>query len=118
MLLFAAFPAFAQYGSPVGKTDVQSILSAPDDARRVILQGTIVRNNGDESYLFTDGTGQVNLAIEDRLLWGQKLDKGTKIEIEGEMDEGWFSDKIYFSVERVQVIEKDSAAAVIPGSGG
>lgn len=117
MLLFAALPAFAQYGSPTDKADVQSILAAPVDGHRVILHGTIVSNNDDESYLFTDGTGQINLEIANRLLWGQKLVKGTKIEIEGEVDERWFSDKFYISVERVQVLKKDSAAADIPGSG-
>ncbi len=104
MLLFAALPAFAQYGSPTDKTNVQSIIAAPENGHRVILRGTIVSND-DESYLFTDGTGQINIEIANRLLWGQILVKGTKIEIEGEVSERWFSDKFYISVERVQVLK-------------
>src|SRR5690606_10498292 len=76
LLMCVAVPALAQFGSPVAKTDVQSILGAPDDGQRVLLRGTIVGNPGDEEYLFSDGTGNIRLAIEDRLLWGQVLSKG------------------------------------------
>ena len=118
MLLLGTMPAFAQYGSATDQASVQSILAAPDNGQRVLLRGTIVSNNGDESYLFTDGTGQIGLAIENRLLWGQKLVKGTPVEIEGEVDEHWFSDVVDISVERVQVLKQGSAAADNPESGG
>ncbi|MBX9904424.1 MAG: NirD/YgiW/YdeI family stress tolerance protein [Burkholderiales bacterium] len=118
MLLLGAMPAFAQFGSPAEKASVKSILAAPNDGHRVVLRGTIVSDNGDESYLFTDGTGQISLAIENRLLWGQKLVKGTPVEIEGEVDEHWFSDVIDISVERVQVMKQGSAAADNLKSGG
>jgi len=118
MLLLVTIPAFAQFGSSAEKVSVQSILAAPNDGHRVLLRGTIVSNNGDESYLFTDGTGQISLAIENRLLWGQKLVKGTPVEIEGEVDERWFSDVVDISVERVQVMKQGSAAANNPKSGG
>ncbi|MGE4111175.1 MAG: NirD/YgiW/YdeI family stress tolerance protein, partial [Burkholderiales bacterium] len=77
MLLLGAMPAFAQFASSTDKASVQSILAAPDNGQRVLLRGTIVSNNRDGSYLFTDGTGQIGLDIENRLLWGQKLVKGT-----------------------------------------
>lgn len=118
MLLLVTIPAFAQFGSSAEKASVQSILAAPNDGHRVLLRGTIVSNNGDESYLFTDGTGQISLAIENRLLWGQQLVKGTPVEIEGEVDERWFSDVVDISVERVQVMKQGSAAANNPKSGG
>ncbi len=118
MLLLGTIPAFAQFGSSAEKASVQSILTAPNNGHRVLLRGTIVSNNGDESYLFTDGTGQISLAIENRLLWGQKLVKGTPVEIEGEVDERWFSDVVDISVERVQVMKQGSAAADNLKSGG
>lgn len=118
MLLIGAIPAFAQFGSSAEKASVQSILATPDNGHRVLLRGTIVSNNGDESYLFTDGTSQINLAIESRLLWGQKLVKGTSVEIEGEVNEHWFSDVVDISVERVQVLKQGSAAVDNPKSGG
>lgn len=118
MLLLGAMPAFAQFASSTDKASVQSILAAPDNGQRVLLRGTIVSNNRDGSYLFTDGTGQIGLDIENRLLWGQKLVKGTPVEIEGEVDEHWFSDVVDISVERVQVIKQGSAAAGNPKSGG
>ncbi len=117
MLLLGTIPAFAQYGASAEKASVQSILATSKDGHRVLLRGTIVSNDGDESYLFTDGTGQIGLAIENRLLWGQKLVKGTPVEIEGEVDERWFSDVVDISVERVQVLKQGSAAADNPKSG-
>ena len=117
VLMCVALPALAQFGSTVTKPDVQSILSAPENGQRVLLRGTIVSNNGDESYLFTDGTGNIRLAIDDRLLWGQVLSKGTRVEIEGEVDEYWFSDGFDISVERVQVL-KGSAKSTDKASEG
>jgi uncharacterized protein (TIGR00156 family) len=117
LLMCVALPALAQFGSTVTKPDVQSILSAPDNGQRVLLHGTIVSNNGDESYLFTDGTGNIRLAIDDDLLWGQVLSKGTRVEIEGEVDEYWFSDGFDISVERVQIL-KGSAKSGSGTSGG
>lgn len=105
LLMCVTVPALAQFGSPVAKTDVQSIIGAPDDGQRVLLRGTIVGNMGDEEYLFTDGTGNIRLAIEDRLLWGQMLSKDARVEIEGEVDEHLFSNALDISVERVQVLK-------------
>ncbi len=117
LLMCVALPALAQFGSTVTKPDVKSILSAPDNGQRVLLRGTIVSNNGDGSYVFTDGTGNIRLAINDDLLWGQVLSKGTRVEIEGEVDEYWFSDGFDISVERVQVL-KGSAKSGSGTSGG
>jgi uncharacterized protein (TIGR00156 family) len=117
ILLCVAMPSYAQLDSTATTTNVQSVLANPENDQRVMLRGTIVSNDGDESYQFTDGTGQISLSIENRLLWGQNLVKGTPVEIEGEMEKRWFSDKFDFSVDRVQVLKKDSAEASKPGAG-
>ena len=83
ILLCVAMPSYAQLDSTATTTNVQSVLANPENDQRVMLRGTIVSNDGDESYQFTDGTGQISLSIEDRLLWGQNLVKGTPVEIEG-----------------------------------
>jgi uncharacterized protein (TIGR00156 family) len=112
LLMCVAVPALAQFGSPVAKTDVQSIIGAPDDGQRVLLRGTIVGNMGDEEYLFTDGTGNIRLVIEDRLLWGQMLSKEARVEIEGEVDEHLFINALDISVERVQVLKGSAPSAI------
>jgi len=118
MLFCVAIPAFAQFGTTAATDEnVQSILAKPVDGHRVILRGTIVSNGGDESYQFTDGTAQIGLSINDRLLWGQKLVTGTPVEIEGEVDKRWFSDVFDISVDRVQVLKKENAATDKPASG-
>jgi uncharacterized protein (TIGR00156 family) len=116
LLLFAAAPALAQF-DPAVKADVKSILAAPDDGQRVILRGTITGKVGEEQYMFTDGTGHIQLDVEDRLLWGQILSEGTRVEVEGKVNEHWFSDVIDIDVERVLVL-KGKADAGSSGSNG
>lgn len=105
VFLCAAAPVAAQMGYPAVKTDVQSILAAPDNGQRVILHGKIVGRMGKEEYLFSDGTGQIRVEIEDRILWGQVITGGARLEIEGEVDEHLFSDEVDIDVARVLVLK-------------
>ena len=105
VLFSMAAPIAAQMGYPAVKTDVQSILAAPEDGQRVILRGKIVGRMGEETYMFSDGTGHIRVEIEDRILWGQLITGGARLEIEGEVDEHLFSDEVDIDVERVLVLK-------------
>ena len=105
LLLGVTAPTIAQVGTPPLKTDVQSILAAPDDGQRVTLRGRIVGRLGNEEYMFTDGTGHIRVRIEGRLLSGQMLGKGTRIEIDGQVDEHLLDDAVDIDVERVLVLK-------------
>lgn len=116
LLLLVGAPAFGQFAVPV-KTDVESILSAPDDGMRVILRGTIAGKLDKEQYMFTDGSGYIPIDVEDRILWGQVLVKGTRVEIEGKVDKHFFSDAIDIDVERVMVLKGSADAGGGPDNG-
>ncbi len=89
LLLAAASPAFAQYEGPgvaPTPTSVAEILRRPVDDQRVTLVGTITRKIGDERYVFTDGTGDIAVEIDDDDLPSQAFGPQDRVEIHGEVD--------------------------------
>ena len=117
LLLGVTAPTIAQVGSPTLKTDVQSILAAPENGLRVTLRGKIVGRLGNEEYMFTDGTGHIRIRIEGRLLSGQILGKGTRILIDGQVDKHLLGDVVDIDVERVLVLKGSASAESKPVAG-
>ena len=117
LLLCVVPPAFSQYGATAVETDVRSILAAPGDGQRVLLRGEITGKVDDEEYMFTDGTGNIRVDIDDKLLWGQILAPGTRVEIEGRVDKHFFGDAIDIDVERVLVLKGAVGAGSKPANG-
>jgi uncharacterized protein (TIGR00156 family) len=117
LLLLATVPVFAQYAIKTVESDVRSILAAPDDGQRVLLRGEITGKIDDEEYMFTDGTGNIRLDIDDDLLWGQVLTQGTRVEIEGKVDKHLFGDAVDIDVERVLVLKGTAGAGGKPSNG-
>lgn len=70
----------------------------------VILRGNITKNIGDELYVFTDGTGTINIEIDDEDWNGQNIGPEDLVEIRGEIDKGWTS--IEIDVDSVSKIDK------------
>jgi uncharacterized protein (TIGR00156 family) len=85
MLLCGTVVTAAQGLSDVPLTSVESTADAKDD-RLVKLRGEIVRPVGAEEYVFTDGTGEILVRINDSLVQGRKLTAGTRLEIRGEIE--------------------------------
>jgi uncharacterized protein (TIGR00156 family) len=56
------------------------------DGRPVHLRGRIVRQQGQDQYMFADPSGMVLIGIDSKLLNGRKLPAGTLVEIRGEVD--------------------------------
>lgn len=70
-----------------GVPTVSQILANPDSGQDVQLEGHLVRKVKDETYLFTDGTGEITAEIDDSDLPKHKpIDADTKITIVGEVD--------------------------------
>ncbi|OQB98206.1 MAG: hypothetical protein BWX80_04045 [Candidatus Hydrogenedentes bacterium ADurb.Bin101] len=84
-------PVSAQFTGPGtgggGCTTVKDVLrNTPDDAW-VTLRGRITQKVGHEKYLFTDGTGQITVEIDDKNFpYDTPITPKTKIEISGEVD--------------------------------
>jgi uncharacterized protein (TIGR00156 family) len=74
-----------QSAAPI--TSVQSVKSAKDD-QPVKLRGKIVSKKSGNEYVFSDGTGNVDVEIGSRALKGKndQLRAGTEVEIVGEVD--------------------------------
>lgn len=106
-VLFTAFvlvisttfaPAFAQFqgaSSPGGFTGpgaanrtntVADILKNPIDDQRVTLQGKVTRHIGGDKYMFTDGTGEIRVDIDDHQFPPQPINEKTTVVIMGEVD--------------------------------
>ncbi len=109
MLCFAA-PASAQFVGPGAQervTDVQAILDNPTDDQPVTLRGRILERVGDEKYLFTDGTAQIRIEIDDEVFPPQRITPEMEVEIYGEVEDDFMQDP-EVDVERVTVPGADS----------
>ena len=59
------------------------------DDTPVVLQGYIIRNLGNERYLFSDDTGTIIIEIDDRLWRNININENDLVEIRGEVDRGF-----------------------------
>ena len=71
-------------GPSVEVITVEQAKNMNDDAF-VILRGSIKQNVGDDIYVFTDGTGSINVEIDED---GLNVGPEDVVEIRGEVDKG------------------------------
>lgn len=65
---------------------VQEVLAAPRDDQDVVLRGRIVQHLRGDDYLFTDGTGEIEIEIDDDDAPRGGVKLNTEVEIRGEVD--------------------------------
>ncbi|MGE4335771.1 MAG: NirD/YgiW/YdeI family stress tolerance protein [Pigmentiphaga sp.] len=83
--------AHAQYVGPSEGSQtpsVQSILADPTDDQRVTVQGHLLRKSGHEKYIFSDGTAEIVVEIDDDDFPRRPVDEKTRVELYGEVDTG------------------------------
>ena len=88
-LLAFASGASAQYAGPsskAGPRSVAEILKNPVDDQSVVLSGYILRQVGNEKYIFSDGTAEIRVDIDAKLFPAQKIDDKVKVELRGEVE--------------------------------
>jgi uncharacterized protein (TIGR00156 family) len=83
--------AEAQYvgpapAAPWPPASVAELLANPVDDQQVILQGRILRQVGNEKYVFSDGTGEVRVDIRRENFAAVQIDETTVIRIVGEVE--------------------------------
>lgn len=81
--------AHAQYAGPssqVTHNTVAAVLKNPVDDQAVVLRGFLTKKVGNEKYLFSDGTGEIRVDIDNKRFAGQKIDEKTKVELHGEVE--------------------------------
>lgn len=105
--------ALAQYQGPseqggassaYAKTTVKEIQAAPKDDAKVTLEGRLIKKTADETYTFSDGTGEISVEIDDEDFPNQPVSESTKVRIEGEVDTHLVKD-VDIDAERVLIIQ-------------
>ncbi|SHG81422.1 YgiW/YdeI family stress tolerance OB fold protein [Pollutimonas bauzanensis] len=100
-------PASAQYTGPsekVSAASVADVLEKSKDDDKVMLTGMLVRKVSDEKYMFSDGTGEVQVEIDDKIFPKAPVNETTKVRINGEVDKG-FAGKVEVDAKSVQILQ-------------
>ena len=95
LMIMTALPANAAFvaDTPQKTTPVASVLKMKDDSF-VSIQGKIIKQIGDEKYLFTDGKTQIVVEIDDELLLNITVTPQNTILLTGEVDKDFKSVKV------------------------
>lgn len=100
--------AFAQYiGPKAGKTykTVAEVNKKPVDDSQVTFEGYLLKQVSNEKYIFSDGTGEIRVEIDNQDFPNVPVDAKTKILIKGEVEKD-FLESPEIDVDIVQVLEK------------
>lgn len=92
---------FTGPGTDVAVITVEQAKGLNDEAM-VILRGNIQKQVGEEMYIFSDGTGTINVEIDDDDWMGQNIGPEDLIEIKGEVDKGWT--KLEIEVDQINKV--------------
>lgn len=93
--VIAAVPGFAasnnmNNNNMMTVVSVREVRDMPDDSP-VIIRGYMLRQNGENSYVFQDDTGTINLEIEEEDWGGQTFSPNDFVEVWGEVDKNGMS---------------------------
>ncbi|MBO4700245.1 MAG: NirD/YgiW/YdeI family stress tolerance protein [Alphaproteobacteria bacterium] len=69
---------------------VEQVRAMPDDSP-VIVRGYLLRQNGENSYVFQDTTGTINLEIDEEDWGGLTVSPTDMVEVWGEVDKNGMS---------------------------
>ena len=87
--VMASFSGFAMDNNAnnnvVSVITVQEVRSMPDNSP-VVVRGYLVRQNGENSYVFQDDSGTINLEIDEEDWNNQSFSPNDFVEIWGEVD--------------------------------
>ncbi|EGU43381.1 hypothetical protein VII00023_16155 [Vibrio ichthyoenteri ATCC 700023] len=102
-LLFASSSAFAAFNGPevASINSVSDALKANDDSF-VILTGNITKSLGNELYLFSDKSGQIEIEIDDDNWMGVDVTPTDTVIIRGEVDSEWTTPQIDVDTIKLQ----------------
>lgn len=79
-------PSTAKSAAAPHYSSVADVIKQPVDDARLVLQGKLIRKVGKEKYLFSDGTGEIRVEIEEEDFPAVNVDANTNVRIEGEVE--------------------------------
>ncbi|HEY2451825.1 MAG TPA: YgiW/YdeI family stress tolerance OB fold protein [Scandinavium sp.] len=73
------------------------------DNVKVVIEGNVVKQIGDELYEFRDSSGMINVEIDSNLWNGLSVTPADKVRISGEIDKDWNS--VELDAYNIQVLK-------------
>lgn len=106
--------AIAQYTGPMGDNGddddtysvatLADIVANPNDGDHVVVEGMLIRKAGDEMYVLSDGTTEINVEIDDDDFPNAEVSESTMVRIEGEVDTHLTRDAD-IEADRVEIVQ-------------
>ena len=95
--------AMAAYTGPKeqNKVSVAQLKDVADD-QWVTLEGKLIKHLGGENYLFRDGSGEVEVEVDEDVWRGTEVGPDDLIRVRGEVDHGW--NKTEVEVEHLEKV--------------
>ncbi len=88
------------FNGPVELTSLATLQEMTIGEQKAIVEGTIVRQIADGNFMFSDGTNEVVIDLDDDIRLDQGINEQTRLRLFGEY-EAWDKE---FEVDRVQVL--------------
>lgn len=109
LALFSALstaPAMAAYtGTPAAaQVSVKDLANQKNDAW-VTLQGKLVSQVSHDKYLFSDGSGEIQVEIDQKVWNGVNAGPNDTVKITGEYDREWGMDKNKVDVKSISLVK-------------
>jgi len=95
--------AGVQYQGPVELSTVDTLLADTSmfTEKNVVVEGTLVRQLKGDTFIFSDGQGEIQVELDDDINMTQAIDHTTKLRLFGEYEGGNTPE---IEVDRVQVL--------------
>lgn len=99
----SAFAGYTGSASQQHLSSVKSVLAKPVDDQFVALKGHLLKQLSSDKYLFSDGTGEIRVEIDNDLFPSQPINDKTLIEIRGEVEKD-FMESPEIDVDRLIIL--------------
>lgn len=89
-----------RFNGPVEVTSVAELKGIKLGETDAIVEGNILRQIQHDKFLFSDGTGEMVIEIDDDIRLGQSIDEKTRLRLSGEFEK-WDNE---MEVERLEIL--------------
>ena len=110
-LLTVAPFASAQYfgpGAQGASNNIRAVLDNPVDDQYVVLRGNLTSQVGGEKYMFSDGSGQIRVEVDNDEFPRHRIGPETVVELYGEVEKD-FMQSPEIDVDRVLIVDAQAA---------
>ncbi|AIW16253.1 YgiW/YdeI family stress tolerance OB fold protein [Vibrio tubiashii] len=92
-----------QYSGPVELTTVDTLLADTSmfTEKNVVVEGNLLRQVKGDTFIFSDGKGEIQVELDDDIHMAQPIDHTTKVRLFGEYEGGNTPE---IEVDRIQIL--------------